>query len=200
MNSRFARLEEVPGNTLMKRKRFLKLARIITTTTALLLAMAGLVLVAPSPAQAGDTYYPCQAMISTVSPGTTYYSQSISCAIKPACGESWGQLYRVEWHMTVSSGGVTVKYLRLTVTHTQGEDITIGAKAMIGANKTYSFGAWNQVPPHQSSWSINYDVKPDTYFTKRSDGTVEFMFVRSSSKANGCNDGWTTLRYQLKIV
>ncbi|WP_281284056.1 hypothetical protein [Nonomuraea deserti] len=43
-------------------------------------------------------------------------------------------------------------------------------------------------------------MSPDTHFTKRSDGTVEFTFRQTSSKDNGCSVGWTSLRYQLRIV
>lgn len=160
-------------------------------------ALIASVLFAPSPALA-DTYKTCEYRISPISAGTTSKTQSITCAMKPACGQSWGQIYDVTWTMTSSSSGVTVKKIKLTVTHTQGEDITIGKKVVVGANRSLDLGAWDQVPAGQTSWTKTYDPA-DTYLSKRADGTVQFSLATSSSKDNGCNVGWRTLLFQLQL-
>lgn len=102
--------------------------------------------------------------------------------------------------MTVYSGGITVRSIKIGVTHTQHEDITIGAKNITGGGNTgLALGAWNVVPPAQTSWSKTFDIT-DKYFPKKSNGFVDFVVAVSSSKANGCNVGWRNLRYSLVIV
>lgn len=72
------------------------------------------------------------------------------------------------------------------------------AYAITGKNKTVDLGAYNQIPSGQTSWSKTYNPT-DTYLTKRADGTIQFKIVTSSSKSNGCNVGWRTLLFQIKL-
>jgi hypothetical protein len=163
----------------------------------LLFATLGVALT-PGAAMA-DAYSPCVAMESNVRVGATSKTQSITCALRPACGESWGQIYDVTWNMVVHSGGITVKSIKIKVTHTRGEDITVGSKQLQGADTSLSLGAWNQVPPNQTSWTKTYN-HADKYFPKKSNGFVDFLLHVQSSKDNGCNVGWKKLRYSLKPV
>ena len=145
-----------------------------------------------------DAYSPCVAMESNVKVGTTTKTQSITCAQKPACGEKWGQLFDVTWSMAVKPGGITVKAVTIKVTHTRGEDITVGAKQLEGGSSTnLALGAYNTVPPNQTSWSKTFNIT-DKYFPKKSNGFVDLNIKVSSDKANGCNVGWRNLRYSLK--
>ncbi|MDI6103144.1 hypothetical protein QLQ12_31470 [Actinoplanes sp. NEAU-A12] len=163
----------------------------------LVFAALGIVM-APQPAMA-DAYSPCVAVESNVKVGTKTKTQSITCAVKPACGESWGQLYGVTWDMVVYSGGITVKAITMKVTHTQGEDITIGAKNLGGQSANVSLGAWNPILPAQKTWTKTYNIT-DKYFAKKGNGFVDLNIKVSSDKANGCNVGWRNLRYSLKPV
>ncbi|MEU8080278.1 hypothetical protein AB0B31_33085 [Catellatospora citrea] len=150
---------------------------------------------------AADTYSPCAGWESTVHPGDTYFQHSVSCVERPVCGETWSGTYDVRWYMTVTSSGITVKYINLIVSHgTAYQEITIGRKWVEGNNTSYAWDGWNQIPSTQTTWSKTLDVAPDKFFPKRSDGTVQFALSTTSSKANGCSVGWRTFTYKLKIV
>lgn len=162
------------------------------------MAVATAVMVAPVAALA-DSYAPCNTMESTVKAGQTSKAQSITCVQKPTCGESWGQIYDVTWDMVVHTGGVTVKSMKIHVTHTRGEDITLGVKNIRGTNADINIGGKDLIPANQTSWTKTYDIT-DRYFAKNSLGFVDFWLAISSDKANGCSGSSTWLRYGLKIA
>ncbi|MEV4640143.1 hypothetical protein AB0J80_22625 [Actinoplanes sp. NPDC049548] len=180
----------------MKLKRFG--GRVIGMAAVAVAAVASL-LAAPAPAMA-DAYSPCIAVESNVTVGQTSKTQSITCVKKPACGESWGQIYDVTWNMVVYKGGITVKSMKITVTHTRGEDIVLGDKIIRGGSGEINIAPGKTiVPAAQTSFTKTFDFT-DKYFAKNSLGFVDFWMAISSTKANGCNGGGNWLRYGLKIV